>query len=122
MNAPAHLLIPNEVRSHDGTAPPTLKELGISKTESSRAQALDAERKMGEMLRETERQKPGQYQQRSLAMTVAPTLDELGLTKRESASWASCSGRRNGQRARRQGERSLPHVVTTLNRVTLNPP
>jgi hypothetical protein len=40
---------------------------------------------MGMLLRETERQKPGEYQQRLHEVTVAPTLAELGLTKRESA-------------------------------------
>lgn len=39
---------------------------------------------MVEMLRQTERQGPGQYQ-RLHDDTVAPSLDALGLTKRESA-------------------------------------
>lgn len=51
-----------------------------------------AERKMGEMLVQTERQKPGQYQQRLHDDTVAPTLSDLGLTKRESAEAQMLTG------------------------------
>ncbi len=42
---------------------------------------------MGEMLAETERQKPGEYRKRSQDVTVCPppTLTELGLTKNEAS-------------------------------------
>jgi hypothetical protein len=55
-----------------------------------RSYALEAERKMGQILAETERAKPPgdnqhKKQDRSRHVTEAPTLDELGLTKRESA-------------------------------------
>ena len=39
---------------------------------------------MGEMLKDTDRQKQGEYQ-RLYDVTVAPTLAELGITKRESS-------------------------------------
>jgi hypothetical protein len=48
-----------------------------------------AERKMGELLEEMEKQGPGQYQQRSSDATVdiPPTLVELGITKDQSSRW-----------------------------------
>lgn len=47
---------------------------------------LEAERKLGEMLRETDRAKPGpDKKDRSHDVTDPPTLSSLGLTKRESA-------------------------------------
>lgn len=48
---------------------------------------LRAERRAGELLKDTEKQKPGQYQQRSQAITVAPTLSEIGITKNQSSQW-----------------------------------
>jgi hypothetical protein len=51
--------------------------------------ALEAERKMGEMLLATERAKGGQPYQKNptgdVTVLVEPTLAELGITKRESA-------------------------------------
>jgi len=41
---------------------------------------IRAERKMGEMLRDQEMQKPGQYQQASRGASVVPTLAEVGIT------------------------------------------
>jgi hypothetical protein len=49
---------------------------------------------MGQLLKETERQKPGEYK-RLPDVTVPPSLAELGITKRESsqalANWQSQS-------------------------------
>ena len=56
-----------------------------------RSYALEAERKMGQILAKMERAKGGQPHQKARKATgnttlpVEPTLDELGLTKRESA-------------------------------------
>ena len=47
---------------------------------------LRAERRMGELLGASPRQKPGQYQ-RSHDATVAPTLTELGVSKTQSSRW-----------------------------------
>lgn len=47
---------------------------------------IRAERRAGEMLRETERQKPGEYQ-RSHDVTVAPKLSNIGVTKSQSSRW-----------------------------------
>ncbi len=74
------------VRSQDVTAQPTLLTLGLTKRES-------AERKMGQMLKETERAKGmraiGGDKRSGGTVTLppedAPTLSALGLTKRESA-------------------------------------
>ena len=46
---------------------------------------IRAERRMGEMLRDQEMQKPGQYQQGSHGATLAPTLAEVGITKSMSS-------------------------------------
>ena len=49
---------------------------------------IRAERRAGEFLSEpTNKQKPGQYQQRSTDSTVAPTLKELKVSKTESSNW-----------------------------------
>lgn len=47
---------------------------------------LWAERRAGEILRETPKQKPGQYQ-RSHDVTVAPSLADLGIEYMESHRW-----------------------------------
>lgn len=47
---------------------------------------LRAERRAGELLKETPKQKPGEYQ-RSQLVTVAPTLEEIGITKNQSSKW-----------------------------------
>ena len=49
--------------------------------------ALEAERKMGEMLKKTERARGGNpnLPTGNKVLPVEPTLSELGLTKRESA-------------------------------------
>ncbi len=60
------------------------KDMGEEAVQYARSYALDAERKMGQLLKETERQKPGEYQ-RSPDVTVAPSLSDLGLTKRDSS-------------------------------------
>ena len=54
---------------------------------NARSYALEAERKMGQLLQETERQKPGEHwgKKRLPDVTVTPTLAELGITKRESS-------------------------------------
>lgn len=64
------------------------KGLGEEAIQYSRSYALEAERRIGQLLRETERAKGGQPYQKSTSTTVAPvepTLSELGLSKRESA-------------------------------------
>ena len=65
----------------------TRKGLGDAAIQHARFYALEAERRMGELLADSERQGPGQYQtkQRSSDITVAPSLADLGLTKNESA-------------------------------------
>ena len=60
------------------------KDMGEEAIQYARSYALEAERRMGELLLATERQKPGEYQ-RSHDVTVAPSLAELGISKRESA-------------------------------------
>ena len=47
---------------------------------------LRAERRAGELLKETEFQKPGEYQ-RSKSTTVAPTLKNMGISKDQSSKW-----------------------------------
>ena len=47
---------------------------------------LRAERRAGQILKETEKQKPGDYK-RSKATTVPPTLKEIGITKDQSSKW-----------------------------------
>ncbi|MFH0871665.1 MAG: MT-A70 family methyltransferase [bacterium] len=66
--------------------------LGSEAVQKARAYALRAERKMGEMLRETERAKGTDVAgrknidgDRQLPSNPPPTLSDLGLTKRESA-------------------------------------
>jgi hypothetical protein len=61
------------------------KGMGEDAIQHCRAYALDAERRLGELLTQTELQGPGQYQQRLHDDTVAPTLTEMGLSKRDSA-------------------------------------
>jgi hypothetical protein len=39
------------------------------------------------MLRDMEKQGPGQYQQRSQGVTVAPSLEDLGIEKMQSSRW-----------------------------------
>jgi len=46
-----------------------------------------AERRLGEMMAAMEKQKPGQYQQRSRDVTVASSLADLGITKNQSSRW-----------------------------------
>ncbi len=72
--------------------PDAAKMFNVSERTIRHAQsyALRAERKMGEMLKDTERQKPGQYKQslngnQSEPFEIPPTLAELGLSKRESS-------------------------------------
>ena len=60
------------------------KGMGEQAIQYARSYALEAERKMGQMLAETERQKPGEYK-RLPDVTVCPTLADLGLTKRDSS-------------------------------------
>ena len=47
---------------------------------------LRAERRMGEILGASPRQRPGQYQ-RSHDVTVAPALAEMGISKMQSSRW-----------------------------------
>ncbi|HHF51562.1 MAG TPA: hypothetical protein ENL46_02600, partial [Candidatus Aminicenantes bacterium] len=66
------------------------KGLGEKAVLYAQSYALRAERKMGEMLKATERQKPGQWKQRlngsqAGPFEIPPTLAELGLKKRESS-------------------------------------
>ena len=63
------------------------KGLGDEAVQYAKSYAVRAERKMGEMLQATARQRPGEYQQdqRLHPVTIAPTLADLGITKRESA-------------------------------------
>ena len=61
----------------------------------------EAERKMGQMLRETERAKANQYTRKSAeshAATEQPTLASLGLTKRESAEAQMLAQRKSRSR------------------------
>ena len=52
----------------------------------AKAYAFEAEHRMGEMLKETERAKPGpDKKDRSSASTESPTLSDIGITKNESA-------------------------------------
>jgi hypothetical protein len=48
---------------------------------------LNAERRLGEMLAEMGKQKPGQYQQRLHHATVAPSLTDLGIENTQSHRW-----------------------------------
>ena len=61
--------------------------LGIEAEQRARAYALRAERKMGEMLRETDRANVARDKKKAELpdVTPPPTLSSLGLTKRESA-------------------------------------
>ena len=68
------------------------KGMGEEAIRYARSYALEAERKMGQMLAETERAKGTQLAGRDIGGHVvlppknnAPTLSELGLTKRDSA-------------------------------------
>ena len=63
------------------------RHLGLETENAAAEVKVRADRKLGEVLSESEKQKPGQYQQRCAEVTVAipPTLAELGLTKRESS-------------------------------------
>lgn len=63
--------------------------MGEDAVRYARSYALEAERRMGELLKETERAKGGlPYQTKSTsnkALPVEPTLAELGISKRESS-------------------------------------
>jgi hypothetical protein len=63
------------------------KGLGEEAIQYARSYALEAERRIGELLRETERHPPGpDKQDRSPAVTdLPPTLADLGLSKKESS-------------------------------------
>jgi len=62
------------------------KGMGEEAIRYCRSYAIEAERKMGEMLKQTEREKPGpEKQDRLPGVTEPPTLAELGITKRESS-------------------------------------
>lgn len=62
------------------------KGMGEAAIQHCRSYALEAERKMGEMLAQTERAKPGPGKKdRSQGFTEPPTLAELGITKNESS-------------------------------------
>jgi N6-adenosine-specific RNA methylase IME4 len=60
------------------------KGMGEEAIQYARSYALEAERKMGEMLRATERHPPGPDRLRRVT-DPPPTLADLGVTKRESA-------------------------------------
>lgn len=67
------------------------KKMGKEAEQYCRSYALDAERKMGEILAATERAKGGQPHQKTrkstgdIVLPVEPTLAALGMSKRESA-------------------------------------
>ena len=63
------------------------KNMGEEAIQHCRSYALEAERKMGQMLRETERADGGDAQRTRLRHVTEspPTLSALGLSKRESA-------------------------------------
>ena len=62
------------------------KDMGEEAIQYARSYALRAEIRMGELLQETERAKPGPDKKDRLPdVTEPPTLAELGLTKRESS-------------------------------------
>jgi hypothetical protein len=58
--------------------------MGEEAVRYAKSYAIRAEIRLGELLKETERQKPGEYQ-RLPEVTVAPSLKDLGLTKKESS-------------------------------------
>jgi len=63
------------------------RDMGSEAIQYARSYALEAERKMGEMLQETERAKGGRPTETSSSVepVLEPTLAELGLTKKESS-------------------------------------
>ena len=63
------------------------KGMGEEAIQYCRSYAMEAERRMGEMLAQTERAKGGNpnLPTSNIVLPVAPTLSDLGLTKRESA-------------------------------------
>jgi len=62
------------------------KGMGDEVVAHARSYALEAERKMGEMLKETERANAARDKKaESLSMTPPPTLKDIGLTKNESS-------------------------------------
>lgn len=63
------------------------KGMGQEAIQHCRSYALEAERRMGEMLATTDRAKPGPSKKDQLPSVtdLQPTLKEIGLTKRESA-------------------------------------
>jgi hypothetical protein len=60
------------------------KGMGEQAIQHCRSYAYEAEKRLGELLRTTEKQKPGDYK-RSHGATVQPTLKSQGITKSESS-------------------------------------
>jgi hypothetical protein len=63
------------------------KNMGEEAIKYCRSYALEAERKMGEMLRQTERAKGGRPTEKTCTtgVRVSTSLNELGLTRKESS-------------------------------------
>jgi len=74
------------------------KNMGDKAISHARGYALEAERKMGQMLKQTERAKGGQpYQEtptsaQGALVEAQPTLAELGITKKESSRAQKLAG------------------------------
>ena len=64
----------------------TRKKMGEQSIQHCRSYAFDAEKRMGELLKATERAKGGQPYQNSTStpgVPVSSTLEDLGVTKKE---------------------------------------
>ena len=61
--------------------------LGLDAQNHAAEIKLRAERRAGELLRDMEKQAPGDYRKRYPADTVPPTLEEVGVTRLQSSRW-----------------------------------
>ncbi len=77
-----------EIRSRAEAVRTYAKQAGLSRDIINQVVEirLRAERRAGELLTQSRRQRPGEYQ-RSRAGTVAPSLSELGISKSQSSHW-----------------------------------
>lgn len=67
----------------------TAAKLGSEAVNAATAVKLEAERKAGELLRKTPKQRPGDYRKRSTetSVPIPPTLSDLGVTDQQSSDW-----------------------------------